>query len=97
MMLESKQTVVTKKDIDNAYMIAFSENQIIIESDLQRAKSKKDHYEFLRNLANEVENDFGTQMNFNIANNLVDMGLLIKVDRAQYEIVDSFLKEYLKL
>jgi uncharacterized protein len=96
LMLEKRQTIVTKKNIDLAYDIAVSENQMIIEGDLQRAKSKKDHYEFLRNIANEIDSDFGTQMNFIIANNLVDMGLLIKIDRGKYEIVDSFLKEYLK-
>ncbi|AXH16468.1 hypothetical protein CP985_13530 [Malaciobacter mytili LMG 24559] len=84
------------KIIDNELCIDTLKNSIIenrayLEELIMKAKQKKHHYEALLSIANNKVIKLNSKTLYSVHSSLEDMGLIKKIDRANYIINDIFL------
>ena len=76
--------------IDNL-KIVIDENRAYLEELILKAKQKKYHYEVLYCIANKLSTELNPKTLYSVHSSLEDMGLIKKIDRAEYIINDIFL------
>lgn len=86
-----------KKPIDyNDSLEAISfrvvENRAYLDELIYKLKAKKHHFEVIYNIANNIKSDIGSATLYNTHISLENMGIIKKVQKGKYEIVDIFLK-----
>ncbi|SFV74752.1 hypothetical protein MNB_SM-3-1467 [hydrothermal vent metagenome] len=86
-----------KKKIDlNSCLDAISfrviENRAYLDEIIAKLKNKKHHFEVVYNIANNIKSNIPSATLYNTHVSLEDMGIIKKVAKGQYEIVDIFLK-----
>ncbi len=86
-----------KKKIDiNSCLDAISfrviENRAYLDEIISKLKSKKHHFEVIYNIANEKKSNIASATLYNTHVSLEDMGIIKKVEKGHYKIVDIFLK-----
>jgi hypothetical protein len=72
------------------------DNKAYIEELILKAKQRKHHLEVLTNLAKNQKIDLNTKMLYSIRVSLENMGLVKKIDKGKYKIVDILLEVYLR-
>ena len=86
-----------KKPIDyNDSLEAISfrvvENRAYLDELIYKLKAKKHHFEVIYNIANNIKSDIGSATLYNTHISLENMGIIKKIQKGKYEIVDIFLK-----
>ncbi len=86
-----------KKKIDiNSCLDAISfrviETRAYLDEIISKLKSKKHHFEVVYNIANANKSKIASATLYNTHVSLADMGIIKKVEKGQYKIVDIFLK-----
>ena len=76
--------------IDNL-KIVIDENRAYLEELIMKAKQKKYHFEVLSSIANNLAAQVNPKTLYSVHSSLEDMGLIKKIDRAEYIINDIFL------
>ena len=71
--------------------IVIDENRAYLEELIMKAKQKKYHFEVLSSIANKLTAQVNTKTLYSVHSSLEDMGLIKKIDRAEYIINDIFL------
>jgi uncharacterized protein len=88
---------LTKKPIDlSASLEAISfrvcENRAYLDELISKLKAKKHHFEVVYTMANNQKSNIGSATLYNTHVSLENMGIIKKVQKGEYEIVDIFLK-----
>jgi hypothetical protein len=76
--------------IDNL-KIVIDENRAYLEELILKAKQKKYHFEVLSSIANKLTAQVNSKTLYSVHSSLEDMGLIKKINRADYIINDIFL------
>jgi uncharacterized protein len=97
MALEKDVKLMKAKDIDKAYLIGFEETTALIERDIIDIKANKHQYDVIYRLANNEEQALAGQALNQVLKALVVKGFVYRLSHGEYEVVDGFLVEYLKL
>ena len=71
--------------------IVIEENSAYLEELIMKAKQKKYHFEVLSSIANKLTAQVNPKTLYSVHSSLEDMGLIKKIDRAEYIINDIFL------
>ncbi len=71
--------------------IVIDENRAYLEELIMKAKQKKYHFEVLSSIANKLTAQVNPKTLYSVHSSLEDMGLIKKIDRAEYIINDIFL------
>jgi hypothetical protein len=71
--------------------IVIDENRAYLEELIMKAKQKKYHFEVLSSIANKLTSQVNPKTLYSVHSSLEDMGLIKKIDRAEYIINDIFL------
>ena len=71
--------------------IVIHENRAYLEELIMKAKQKKYHFEVLSSIANKLTAQVNPKTLYSVHSSLEDMGLIKKIDRAEYIINDIFL------
>jgi AAA+ ATPase superfamily predicted ATPase len=95
------QTVIENKIIDkiaclNAISFRVIENRAYLEEIILKLKTKKHHFEVVYNMANNIKSTLPSATLYNTHTSLEDMGIIKKVQKGKYKIVDIFLEILLK-
>ncbi len=85
-----------KKITEQSYLEAISfrviENRAYLDELISKVKSKKYHFDVVYNIANNKKTNITSAALYNTHVSLENMGLIKKVQKGKYEIVDIFLK-----
>ena len=68
------------------------ENRAYLDELISKLKNKKHHFEVVYNIANNIKHTIGSATLYNTHMSLEDMGIIKKVQKGRYEIVDIFLE-----
>jgi len=88
---------LAKKPIDlSASLEAISfrvcENRAYLDELISKLKAKKHHFEVVYNMANNLKSNIGSATLYNTHVSLENMGIIKKVQKGEYALVDIFLK-----
>ncbi len=72
------------------------ENRAYLDEIISKLKTKKHHFELIYNLANDLQPTLTSATLYNTYISLADMGLIKKIEKGKYKIVDIFLEILLK-
>ena len=92
---------IQNKPIDkNSCLEAISfrviENRAYLDEIILKLKTKKHHFEVVYNIANSIKSTLPSATLYNTHISLEDMGIIKKVQKGKYKIVDIFLEILLK-
>lgn len=90
-------SMIDKKPIDyeksiDAISFRVCENRAYLDELISKLKNKKHHFEIVYNIANNIEHTIGSATLYNTHISLENIGIVKKVQKGKYEIVDIFLK-----
>ena len=68
------------------------ENRAYLDELISKLKNKKHHFEVVYNIANDIKQNINSATLYNTHVSLENMGIIKKVQKGKYEIVDIFLK-----
>lgn len=68
------------------------ENRAYLDELISKLKTKKHHFEVVYNLANNIKSKLPSATLYNTHISLENMGIIKKVEKGRYEIIDIFLK-----
>jgi len=90
-------TILEKKSIDyksaiEAISFRVCENRAYLDEVISKLKVKKHHFEVVYNIANNIKSTIGSSTLYNTHISLENMGIIQKVQKGRYKIVDIFLK-----
>ncbi|MBE0514042.1 ATP-binding protein [Sulfurimonas sp.] len=89
--------MLEKKPIDyssalEAISFRVIENRAYLDELIAKLKSKKHHFEVVYEMANNLSHDVDSATLYNTRVSLENMGLIAKLQKGEYKIVDIFLK-----
>lgn len=91
--LEENIKNINKDDCIEALTTAFFETKSYLEEIVEKIKQKKHHHSVIWHLANGLKNDIiDSPTLYKTYKSLEDMGYIKKINRAEYQITDIFLK-----
>ncbi len=76
----------------NAISFRVCENRAYLDELISKLKTKKHHFEVTYNIANKIKSNIGSATLYNTHVSLENMGIIKKVQKGEYEIVDIFLE-----
>lgn len=68
------------------------ENRAYLDELISKLRSKKHHFEVVYNLANNIKSSLPSATLYNTHVSLENMGIIKRIEKGKYEIVDIFLK-----
>jgi len=83
---------ITYEDCIEAINFRIIENRAYLDEIISKAKLKKHHFEMLYNIANNIKSTLSSATVYNTNISLENMGLIKKIEKGKYELVDIFLK-----
>lgn len=92
--LENKP--IDKQSCIEALNFRIIENRVYMDELISKLKTKKYHFEVVYNIANNIKSHLPSSTLYNTHVSLENMGIIQKVDRGKFEIVDIFLKIFLQ-
>lgn len=87
---------IDKKSCIEAINFRIIENRVYMDELILKLKAKKHHFEVVYNLANKIKSDLPSATLYNTHVSLENMGIIKKVEKGKYEIIDIFLKIFLQ-
>jgi hypothetical protein len=87
---------IDRKSCIEAINFRIIENRIYMDELILKLKTKKHHFEVVYNLANEIKSNLPSATLYNTHVSLENMGIIKKIKKGEYEIVDIFLKIFLQ-
>ncbi len=89
-LLEQKK--ITYEDCIDAISFRVIENRAYLDEIISKVKQKKYHFEELYKIANDEKSSLNSATLYNTRFSLENMGLIVKVKKGKYKVIDIFLK-----
>ena len=89
-MLESKH--IEYESAIEAISFRVCENRAYLDELISKLKNKKHHFEVVYNIANNIKQNISSATLYNTHVSLENIGIIKKIQKGKYEIVDIFLK-----
>ncbi len=87
---------IDEQAIIDAISFRIIENRAYLDEIISKLKTKKHHFEVVYEMANGIEHTLDSATLYNTRVLLENIGVIKKIEKGQYEIVDIFLKVLLK-
>jgi AAA+ ATPase superfamily predicted ATPase len=87
-----EKTPIETQSAINAISFRVCENRAYLDELISKLKTKKHHFEVTYNIANKIKSNIGSATLYNTHVSLENMGIIKKVQKGGYEIVDIFLE-----
>lgn len=87
-----EKTPIDTQSAINAISFRVCENRAYLDELISKLKTKKHHFEVTYNIANKIKSNIGSATLYNTHVSLENMGIIKKVQKGEYEIVDIFLE-----
>ena len=87
---------IDKKSCIEAINFRIIENRIYMDELILKLKTKKHHFEVVYNLANGIKSNLPSATLYNTHVSLENMGIIKKLEKGKYEIIDIVLKVFLQ-
>lgn len=87
-----EKTPIDTQSATNAISFRVCENRAYLDELISKLKTKKHHFEVTYNIANKTKSNIGSATLYNTHVSLENMGIIKKVQKGEYEIVDIFLE-----
>jgi uncharacterized protein YdcH (DUF465 family) len=89
-MIESKS--IEYESAIEAISFRVCENRAYLDELISKLKNKKYHFEVVYNIANNIKQNIGSATLYNTHVSLENIGIIKKIQKGKYSIVDIFLK-----
>ena len=87
-----EKTPIDVQTAIDAISFRVCENRAYLDELIAKLKNKKHHFEVTYNIANKIKSSIGSATLYNTHVSLENMGIIKKVQKGEYEIVDIFLE-----
>jgi len=88
--------IITNEAYYDALSYRILENRIYFDEIIIKLKSKKHHFEIVYNIANKIKHTQNSATVYNTHMSLENMGIIKRIKKGKYEIVDIFFKIFLQ-